>query len=659
MPRSTHRIRLSALVSSALASLALSSLCVGQQAKAEEPVAFDERKRITAMDVVVDFDASGLREWAKDGPVPKQLRPEDFEVSFDGQPRTVVAVESFGGPWETVIYFDAVLTSGADLRWAATALADSGVGLSALGPVTVVVADPAPRTLLSSTSDPERVHAVLSQLTQTLEGQDELVALRSEVVAELRGEDSGLTVADLESVARGEALRVGERHDDLLLSLVDIETITAHRLLVLASGGFDLHPNEFYQPLIAQLRESFADPEGDIGLAVPMIASTPPLAAETSTVPARPQSPAVTTDILAQTLASYGWVTIALAPPRPKVLKPGLRIGKFRLSGPGIVFDEDENRTLFKFLGATFEEHRKPERAEAYLELGAALEGQGKLEQATDAYQQAIYYFSGDPRTADQQAAAYVYLGKVLELRHKTPQATEAFKRANQLDPNFTYEAIGPTAELLDPLAPLRKMAHTTVGHTVRRANQLSTILDELRRRVRLTYQVAGQPDGKLHALEARYLGPPRQLRHSLWARHSIPESIAAARARRLLTGEPSGGDWQLNAISSPTATAGRLAVTLDLEVGSFERTALADAAVGEGTAVDGESVVLRLTIAIGGPEIEPRVEHRALGAQSLADLENWHYRFDVDLGEDEPWLALLVEDLASGVWGGRLIELP
>ncbi len=625
------------LLFSRLTTLVLVAMFPGNDLAAEQSAAFEEEKRITAMDVVVDFHASGLREWAKDGPVPKRLRPEDFEVLFDGQPRTVVAVEPATGRWQTVIYFDAVLTNGADLRWAATALADTSAKLAALGEVTVIVADPAPRTLLSSTSDPERLHAALSQLAQTLEGQDELVTLRSEVLAELRREEPALTAQDLEAVVRGEGQRVGERNDDLMLTLVGHKAIGAHRLLLLASGGFDLDAGAFYGPLIEQLREvREKDPSTP-----PMIVDSDTDTVSTDTV----STDAVSTDTLAQTLAAYGWTTVALVPRRQAVLKPGIRIGKFRLSGPGIVFDEDENRTFFKFFSATFEEHRKPERAKAYLELGAALEGQGKFEEAEDAVRQAIYYFSGDPRTADQQAAAHVYLGKLLEAQNKTPQAIEAFERASRLDPEFTYEEVGHTAELMDPLAPLRTITRTTNGVTVRGARQLADTVDDLRRRVRVTYQVVGLPDGKLHSLEARYLGPPRELTHPVWARHSVPEAVAAARVRRLMAGEPTGGTWRLNATASPTAATG-LALALDLESGTVQAT-------------DIEPAVLRLTVAIGGPDSEPQIEHHSLGVQSLADLDNWRHRMDLDNTENAPWLAVLVEDLASGAWGGRLIELP
>ncbi|MEM7585122.1 MAG: tetratricopeptide repeat protein [Acidobacteriota bacterium] len=636
-------IRPSLIPNQALIGLALVlvSLLPPGRLTAQDSAELVEERRITAIDVVVRFEASGVREWAKDGAVPKRLTPEDFEVRFDGEPRTVVAVEPTAGHWQTVVYFDAALMNGADLRWAARTLADKGAELAELGSVQIIVADPEPRTVLSSTSDPEEIHTALSQLAQTLEGSNELVALRSEVLAELQREPPELSVDDLVAVAQGESVRVAERLDELLLTLVEYETTQPHRLLLLASGGFDIYPGAFYKPLIAQMEAQA--PEGVDGPSAVGSSAAGSSAVKQLSVRDAPL-PAVT-DGLAQTLASYGWITAVVAPPPPKMLKPGLRIGKFRLSGPGMVYDEEENRTFFKFFSATFEENRKPERAEAYLELGAALEGQGKLEDAEDALRKAIYYFSGDPRTAKQQAATYVYLGKVLEAQNKSPQAIEAFERASRLDPAFTYEEVGATAELLDGTIPLGAIAEVTAGQTVRSRGQLSDLFEDLGQRVRLTYQVAGLPDGKIHPLQARYLGPPRQLSHPGWARHALPESVAAARARRLLAGEPSGGSWRLQAAASPTSTYGRAALALSLEEATAQLSS-------------DEPAVVRLTLATGGPDEPARIEHRQLGLHTAADLAAWRQRLELDVS-DATWVAVIVEDLAGGGWGGRLIELP
>ncbi|MEM7357200.1 MAG: tetratricopeptide repeat protein, partial [Acidobacteriota bacterium] len=522
---------------------------------AQPPEAFDDEKRVTAIDLLVSFEAGAMREWAKDGPVPKTLRPEDFEVLYDGEPRPVVAVDATQGAWQTVIYFDTVLAGTTDLRWSATVLADEIEALTALGQVTVIVADPAPRTLLSASRDTDQLHSMLAQQAQTIEGVDEIQALRMEVVDELQREGSELDAEVLREIAAGEARRVRERQNDLLLTLAEHDTAGAHRALIFAGHRFDLRPEDFYEPLIAQLDGSSQVPgtpsgSGPSGSGTPSGASPQKVPGTPSEglaekvpgtvseadfyeslialrqhiaqdVPGTPPSTPGTlssetltasTETLARTLAAYGWVSLPLAPPAPKPLKPGKRIGKFRLSGPGIVYDEDENRTFFKFFSATFEENRKPLRAEAYLELGAALEGQGKLAEAEEALRQAIYYFSGDPRTADQQAEAYARLGKILASQGQSQASAAAQALARQLDPERFAQVeeiaeTGPPAALLAPLQASRILGRTTQGGIVRSANRLRQLLDDLGRRVRLTYQVDGAPDGKLHTLEANFVG--------------------------------------------------------------------------------------------------------------------------------------------------------
>ena len=593
----------------------------------EEAEAFSEEKRITAIDLVVAFDTGATRRWATERTAPKDLRPDSLEVVLDGIPRPVIAVEPTVGEWQIVVYFDAVLSSTAELKWAATTLVEKSAELTALGEVTVVVADPAPRIVLSPTRDLDPLNGILSQIAQTQEGQDEVLALRGEVVTELEQPETALDAELLGEVARGEARRIRERQDDLLLTLVDAEAATPHRLLLWVGSGFDLRPMDFYRPLIEQLPAPAARS----------------LAARTSE-PSNATDLAPATEGLARTLAAYGWVTVNLWSPEREVLKPGVRIGKFRLSGPGISYDEVNNRTLFKFFGATFEENRKPERAEAYLELGAALEGQGKLERAEESLRQAIYYFGGDPRTADRQASAFAHLSKVLAAQGKSLQATEARGLAHELDPDSLDVASTPVANLREAEPAFETVSRTTAGRTVRGAGALQGILTDLGQRVRLTYQVTGAPDGKLHPLEVRFENPVWRLRHPAWARSSIPESVAAARVRRLLAGELTGGELPLTADLAPASVSGvnrRSTVNLRLP-----------ASRPEPAAVD---PVLRLTLGFGGPDVEPTVEHRVLGPQKLGEV--WAHQAEVTLEEDQLWVAILVENLETGAWGGRLIE--
>ncbi len=620
-------------------------LAPGPGLEAQGDRTFGEEKRITAIDLVLGFETGAIRGWATENPLPNNLRAQDFEVLYDGQPRPVVAVEAATGPWRIVIYLDAALTGSAGLRWAAAALAGRSDELTALGEVAIVVADPAPWTMLAPTRDRDRLNAALSQLARFQEGRDELLALRAQAVEEAsstpaEGEPPALD-ADLLAAVAAEASRiVRARHDDLLLELAEHSTAEhttgarspaeqggagPYRALLFASGGYDLEPEGFYGTLID-------------GAAV--------------AGPARRLDTA--TETLARTVAAYGWVALPMLPPEADPLQEGVRIGKLRLTGPSVEVErthvtatdwEEYDRTVIWLAGARLEGKRKPKRAEAYLELGVALHDQGKLSEAEDALRQAIYHFAGDPKTAERQAVAFARLGAVLQAREETQEANAALRLARRLDPGVEVAGAGPIASLLAPKAPLETLARTTGGRVVRSDRDLAGALEGLRRRVWLTYQVAGPPDGNLHAIEARFKSS-RSLIYPAWARSSTPESVSAARARRLLAGEPTGGALEFDA------------EFLGQEPGEVHLELAPPAAEAAAEAADiASETVLRLALGVGGPDVGPTVEHRRLGSQSSREV--WSYRVGFEMPEDRSWLAVLVEDLETGAWGGELIEVP
>ncbi len=626
-------------------------LVSGSSLAAQQDRTFGEEKRITAVDLVLGFEAGAVRDWATGGRSPNDLRAQDFEIFYDRLPRPVIALETGAGEWQIVIYFDASLTGAAGLRWAATALAGRSDELTELGEVTIMVADPAPWTLLPPTRDRDRLNASLSQLARFQEGHDELLALRAQVVKEFlssaplqEGRAATELDADLLSAVAAEEVRlVRARHDDLLLELAEHSDGGPYRALLIASGGYDLRPHEFYRSLID-------DP-----------AEEPPAAAELGAA----------TDTLARTLAAYGWVVLPLLAPEGDPLKEGVRIGKLRLTGPSVEVEDKRadwqgyNRTILWLVGARYEGKRKPKRAEDFLELGTALHDQGKLAEAEDALRQAIYHFAGDPKTAERQAAAFARLGAVLEAREQTQEANAALRLARRLDPDVAIAAAGPIAGLLDPVAPLETLAESTAGEVVRGAGDLASALDRLRRRIWLTYQVAGPPDGDLHALEARFKRS-RGLIYPGWIRSSTLESVSAARARRLLAGEPTGGTLAFSAEFVSRERASATALREEATAGNGEHQ-LGEIHLAleppQGDAPDGYTAdpaaqtMLRLTLGIGGPDVEPTVEHRSLGSQT--GRETWSYRVGFEMPEDRSWLAVLVEDLETGAWGGRLIEVP
>lgn len=582
---------------------------------------FTGEERVTAVDVVVDFDLDRLRRGKSGRGAPKKLAPADFRVLYDGEPLPVVAVEPEAEPWTIVVYLDPVLTSSYGLAWAADLVTRHAEELTRLGSVEVVVADPVPRTVVAATRDPEHLHGVLSQVAlrqwpageaRTGAGRTELLAMRAEFLAEALHPTPAVDPQAFARWAAAEEVRMGRlRQDRLLDFLVEHAGEHPRRAVVLVSSGYDLAPGDFYLPAVDLGGEASAG-------------GAPRLDGET--------------EALARTLAAYGWIVVPLVPPAadPKA-RPGTRVGPWRMRPP----------TSFSMPGrAAFEEERDVDRAEAYLELGLALAGQGKPEDAEDAFKKALHHFYGDPRTAERQALAYLELGAVREELGKAELAERDYAAARELDPAQATERLGPVIELLAPAAPLGVLAEATAGVVVRDAEQLARTVENLGGRVRLTYQVTGLATGELRPVAVRFERDGQDLDAPRWARSATPATVAAARVRRLLAGDLMDGDFEVRAAFEPTEGhgadgAGDLTVRLAGE--PFEAE---------------QEVLLRVTWAAGAPDAVGELGTSSPEVVTAGAGGDWSVRRALTVGPDESLIAVLVEDLYSGDWGGSVLSV-
>ncbi len=645
-----------------LVALPLAAQTTEERAGAPEgtEAVFRGRERVTAIDLVVAFEPTVGRKLVSNRRLPAKPRPEDFTVLYGGRPQTVVAVEDTGGaldnaegePWEMVIYLDAALTNRRGLRWAAATLAERLAELTAYGSVEVVLADPFPRTLLAATRDRVALHAELSRIAQLAEGRDELVALRYAVLKELEESDDPAALAER---AAGEERRIVRRQLDALLAWLTADerrggsTGSGRRALFLANAGWDLEPQDFYAAAVVQR----SDPAATGGPA--QVGGDDRLAAAS--------------EELARTVAAYGWVVFDLALPPPEPPPRGIRLGKWflRPAAPMIFVPDEEyginepadrtterhrlRREIEGFLGGIFgayQEHRQPAKAEAYLELGRALAGQDKLADAEDALRQAVYHFADDPKTAARQAEALIELGRVLDRRGRQQEARSAFETAYVFDGERTAAELGPTFALVDSLAPLTALTRATTGSVVRDAEALDAAVASLAWRLRITYQVPGPPDEELREVSVAADFPDFRLRAPGWGRSATPDAVAAARVRRLLAAagrpdDPPRGDVGLGVDLRRLAGAGELEVRLPLP----------DPDLWEET----ERPAVRVSLGFGGPESEEIVVEHRRGAGTV-DGRRWTATLEVPLAGEEPWLAVVVEDLETGSWGARLVEL-
>ncbi|MDH3745030.1 MAG: tetratricopeptide repeat protein [Acidobacteriota bacterium] len=582
---------------------------------------FSEEERITAVDVLVELEAgAGDRDRSRE--LPEELDAEAFEVLLDGEPQrvvglfdprlgaTVVATE----PWCLVLYFDFTSSAPSSLRWAADILADTAADLTALGDVEIVVANPWPLRRLAPTRDAGLLAETLSGLALDPSGGQEILERRA-LFLEALPVSLDLPAGELaKGLAGEEAGVIGRQLDVLVTALAERGTAAPGRAVFLLHDGFDLEPERFYR--------------SEFGIAAGEAVEAP------DSLRAGVQS-------VAETLAGYGWTVVSLAAPEQGPgLVPGLRIGKWRFNSfvppPGM----GVGGTL------TREHQREPETAESFFELGEAHLEAGEAEAAVEAFERALYHFAGDPRTAVRQAAVKEALGRAFLARGEPEEAREAFAHAVALDPSLVEQHPATRGAFVEPLAPLRMLTGETTGRVARDLDSLQEAVKSLGHRLRLTYQVAGWPQGLNLPVEVSLAETDLRLRLPRWSHSGTPDPVAAARARRVLAGDLPDGDFSLW-IDFVQATAGEKETGLILEV---------DLASKPAGWRDDRPHFLRVTVAKGDLQ-ERTVRHERLTVDIDTAEKLWTHSVEVTDLDDQDAIAVVVEDLESGLWGAGLIE--
>jgi VWFA-related protein len=154
-------------------------------------------------------------------------------------------------------------------------------------------------------------------------------------------------------------------------------------------------------------------------------------------------------------------------------------------------------------------------------------------------------------------------------------------------------------------------------------------------------------PDEGVHELALRSTRPRVELRSLGWVSARLPEAVAAARIRRLLAGDLEGGGLEVAASvreSGLTAEGGEgEAPRADLEgqVNFIERDP------------QGPDSRLRITIAPGNAAGPVTVTHSQ--GEATADEPLWSFQRQLQLLPGSDRVAVLVEDLDTGLWGGAL----
>ncbi len=622
------------ILAAAAASWLLAAGLAAQTPKKDDPATLVGEQRVTAVDTLLYFDRDGFSEWATGNATPQNLSAGDFEVLLGGEARPVVSLEAFEHldaarrtPWTQLIYIDCRMISTANLRSALALLHRELAQVLAMGPVEVVLADPAPRRLLASTSDRAQLEALLSRLAldtqcrdtpQSL--RDELLRLRQNPPQPAAPGATAPTPAELAATAREaelEAVRISTL--GLLLTLSqEPRAAGAQKLVYLLHDGFDRRAADFY----AQA--------GAPGESAPEKGAT------------------IAPLLLAKLVAAYGWTVMPVSESAFQASLRGAEIGRFlfdvksgeQLAGaapppgantPATPLDEEKRKqSLLGAITASLREKRDPDRAESYLELGQALAGQKKWAEAEDAFRKAVYHFDGAKKFQDREAKAWLGVGLAKAGQGDLASGRAATERAIELDGRLVETGEAQSAGLKDRALFLAGLAEATLGRAVVGEAQLRRGLADLGVRLRLTYQVAGDPDGRMMPLEVKYKGGAR-VKSLPWGRFGTPQEIESVRLLAALddelgAAEPEGG---LD-LSAFVATKGR-----NLDLGQI---------AGDGPAV------LRVSVLRGDPEGAQKIDHETFNLPPAAERQE-EPRLLFGAGDTPPYLALLVENLETGEW--------
>lgn len=589
------------------------------EARAEQEPSFRSEEQVTAVDLAIALDP------------PRTFRPStkppsatSVRVEVDGRSLPVVALDPApanrgDAPWTILLYFDLALSDRSQTSWAAELLSHRLADLTRLGTIELVVADPEPRTVVSATRDTHLLEETLSHMVFFPEAEDALVESRlasglseaeadgpsTEPAAPPPGAHEAVQGASTAPTALERALIV-DRLDRLLLTAIDrTANAESRRVIFLASGGFESDGGD-----------------GPVHRA---------------------------TDRTAATLAAYGWTVVPLLEHPPSGTVPGFRIGKWRFHKPDKPFF-----LTAVFLAATREQERDPEMAAAYLALAKSRQAQGELEGAARAARQAMTHFADDPRTAKQQGEALLVLAEVYEAQGRTQLARRTYLRAATRDPDALADNPQVLAAVRRPEVVVHQLARATLGSVVRTEQDWEPALATLDRRGLVTVQLAGLPDGELHAARVTRIGQNSAVDAVASLRFGTPREVVAARARSLLDDVPAAGTLPVS------ATIRRPEPRSDEEPEpSATRPSLSLRADPSTLAPPPRAAVLRATLAVPGDEGETRVIELAPDPLDPAPTTPWSWTLDRSLQTDEPveWGVVVVDDLVSGAWGAALAQ--
>lgn len=203
---------------------------------------------------------------------------------------------------------------------------------------------------------------------------------------------------------------------------------------------------------------------------------------------------------------------------------------------------------------------------------------------------------------------------------------------------------------LLNPVGSQRHMARPSGGRVVGSGRGIEKLVGESTGWYVVTYQVSRALDGAFHEIDISTTRPGAQVTNTLVAQSGTSEGQSALRLRRLLAGTNEFGELAVEmSVGAPHAdedgtvtTEVSVRIPIEMVVEMFGPN---------------ETRILRISIAIENEPGSTTVRHdlaHLTRAQTGLD-----YTFPAQYTGSSAQLAVIAEDLASGIWGGVVRQLP
>ncbi len=203
---------------------------------------------------------------------------------------------------------------------------------------------------------------------------------------------------------------------------------------------------------------------------------------------------------------------------------------------------------------------------------------------------------------------------------------------------------------LLDPLGSQEHLAAPSGGRVVMGGKGLDKLIAEANGWYRLTYQVARAPDGAYHDVAVASKRPGVEVRGTGVVVSGTSEGRAAMRSRQLLADSQDRGELPVKlTLSTPRSGEGKSMVA-DLTV-TVDFGPVAPLFREHGRRA------LRFSVVVRSGESESEVAHQLATVDGA--VGGFLFEAPLEWTKTAPSeVAIVVEDLGSGAWGGNVLEL-